>query len=269
MRWFSRLSLPFVPRHFQRSQKFPIPLVPRRWKLVLPLRVILGAMLLIGIGFGVRAFIQAHVFMVKHVTISDVVPIRPNVVPVVDLTRQADKMMHQSMLFLSEDYQSTALPKRYPMLHDVTIKRQFPDTVLVDYQQRLPTCRVVTSEGVFLVDHDGLLFAKIDPALVTPLPTVTVEVGKTHAVGQIVSARGLLLALNLVENLRGPAFQQLSLHDGQLDVHFAQPPLVMISDDKDPKMVVAQLRTLLATFVQDKKTPSEVDMRFDRPVLRY
>jgi hypothetical protein len=98
----------------------------------------------------------------------------------------------------------------------------------------------------------------------------TLQADTKPQLGKRVSASGVELGLAIVSSLRSstPALERVSLHDGQLDITLSGPPLIMIKDSKHPAEVIPQLQALLAKFAADHQYPAQVDMRFDRPVLR-
>jgi hypothetical protein len=158
--------------------------------------------------------------------------------------------------------------KRYPSLSTVSIQRHWPDGLELTFLPRVPLCQLVTPSGVYLVDRGGMVFARL-PQPVNTLPSL--RASSQPAVGQPVSTMGVRLGLQLVTGLRSiqPMVTGVNLHDDQLDIQLSGPPLLLVDAHASSEEVLLQIQVMLAKFASENRYPVQVDMRYDRPVLKY
>ena len=74
-----------------------------------------------------------------------------------------------------------------------------------------------------------------------------IKTNKQPEIGSTVSSQGLTLSLRLITGLRAsqPPLQGIDLHDGQLDVRLDGSPLIMVSEDAQADVVLAQIKALM------------------------
>lgn len=237
----------------------------RRWRKVR--RWVWTGFLLVAIIIFVWWAMSTKFLTIKRVVIVDQVHVTPQVVPLEQLGQSADKWRGKWLWADTKKLQSTML-KQFPALASASVSTRFPDTLELRFLPRVALCQLITPTGIYLVDRTGIIFARLDkPTGVLP----TLQAATRPVVGKQVSATGVTLGLAIVSAIRNtePSLQQVSLHDGQLDIKLAGPPLIYIDDNRQPDDVIPELLALLRRFAADNRYPIEVDMRFDRPVLRY
>jgi hypothetical protein len=269
-----RLSWPFSKRsnRLVGQQKVGMPLrfsvtthqFP--WKYVLAGFFVL-ALLVVGSVLFYQKF-----FAISAITIDQVVMVKPSIVPVANLKKAAQYPIGSSLVTFDVQKYKDKLLQQFPSLSAIRVQKVYPRTLTMTWEQRIPVCILITPSGSYLVDRQGLLFAQAPQDMQgIRLPSLTAQETKAHKLGEKVSIQGVVLGVYLAKNLHTttPQLEQMVLHDGQLDVHFSSPPLVYINDSKSPEVAVKTLQVLFETFGKDNRYPNIVDLRYDRPVLRY
>ncbi len=234
----------------------------RKWKVWL----VSGSVLLVIILLGWWT-ISTKFLTVKHVKVLYQVTVAPMVVPQDRVVKTAEQLKGAWIWQETSDMEQK-LVADYPPIASVSTTVSWPDTVTMEVLPRVPLCQMVTPQGVYLLDRSGFIFARVESEQEF-LPTIQADT--RVEVGRQISSNSVSLGLQLINGLRStqPSLQRLDLHDGQLDVHLDGPPLIYVGDDKSADEVLPQLEVLLKKFVDEDKYPKEVDMRYDRPVLRY
>jgi hypothetical protein len=171
-------------------------------------------------------------------------------------------------LWLDRQGFDKSLLSKYPALRQADSAIQLPDKLSIAVLPRVPLCQLVTPSGIYVVDREGFVFARLQ-SIDSKLPQI--KANKQPSIGSSISSQGLTLGLRLITGLRSnqPALQGIDLHDGQLDVRLAGPPLIMVSDDVQAEVVLAQIKALMDKFNNEHHFPQQLDMRFERPVIRY
>ena len=212
--------------------------------------------------------IQSRLFKVESVQVVQLVGVKPAVVPNDQLQRLANGMQGESLLLLNDKKLTDDWLTRMPTLESMYIQKEYPNKLIIQYVPRVAYSQLVSPSSAFLVDRKGYIFAKNDP--VDYLPKVMID-QEDIAVGQNTSAKGVRLAQQLVEGLRNtnPRLVNVLLRNGVLEVSMTGDPRLLISESRSAKPTLLELETLFSKFAQEEKFPKEVDMRYDRPVLRY
>lgn len=231
----------------------------RKWVLVSILIILstLFAVWLIGGNF----------FTLKQIVVVQQVRSQPDVMPLGSIDQKVvawrGRWLWSDTHAMEEEIQT-----EFPAVSKAEVHIEFPDRLTVGVLPRVAVCQLVTPDGTFLVDRTGFVFGQIaKPAEFLP----TLQIDSKPEVGKAISAAGLRLGLAFVTGLRSssPSLTAVVIHDGRLDVSLSGPPRIIISEDRSPDLAVEQLQAMLLTFARQQKYPIEVDMRFERPVLRY
>ena len=229
--------------------------------------IILGVVL-IGVLVAGWQLAQTRLFKIESVQVIQLVGVKPAVVPNDQLQRLASGVQGESLLLLSEKELIDDWLTRMPTLESIYVEKEFPDKLIIQYVPRVAFSQLVSPSSAYLVDRDGYLFAKNEP--VDYLPKVMTD-QEDVAVGKKTSAKGVRLAQQLIEGLRNtsPRLVNVLLRNGVLEVAMTGDPRLLISESRSARPTLLELETLFAKFAQEEKFPKEVDMRYDRPVLRY
>lgn len=253
----------------KRNQFAAKSITPRReeskkGRTVLWIAIIL--VLLIGAASLAEYIHQQH-FSVDHISIRRQVETEPHVVPEDQLARLTDPLKGSSMVLLDESRLEAEWLSRFPSIESIDIVRNFPNELEVRYIPKVAYTQLVASDSTYLVDRKGFVFAEASLSTVPTLTTDSVEI----EIGKVTSAKGVKLGLLLVEGLRGiePTLKEIILRQQELEVVLARQPKILVSVDRNAEVVIAELTSLLHKFAKDESYPKEVDLRYQRPVLRY
>lgn len=204
---------------------------------------------------------------IKEVVVVQQVRSQPDVMPMGSIDQKAVGWRGR-WLWTDTSAMQQEILQEFPAVSKAEVSVEFPDRLTVALLPRVAICQLVTPDGVFLVDKSGLVFGQVGEP-VSFLPTLQTD--SKPEVGKTISTSGLRLALALVTTIRGAdrSISQVTMHDGQLDVLLNGPPRILLADQRSPEKSVEEIGALLASFAQQQRYPVEIDMRFDRPVLRY
>src|SRR5690606_30747768 len=197
----------------------------------------------------------------------ETIGVQPDVVPRDQMSKLAKLIEGTSLLTLDVERMDKEWREKLTSVTVFEIINKYPQTLEVRYTPRAAYSQLASPDGVFLADRNGYIFAE---ASSTALPKLTTDASVSE-VGKTASAEGIMLGMYLIKGLRNttPRLQSIVLEEGQLEVKLASSTLILINEERDAVPTTEQIQTLLAKFEQDKKYPKEIDMRFDRPVLRY
>ncbi len=212
--------------------------------------------------------VQTKLFQIEEIKVEQLVQVTPQVVPNDQLQRLASGLRGDSLLLLNQQQIVDSWLTRLPSLEELYLKKEFPNRLIIQYIPRVAFSQLVSPTNTFLVDREGFIFAKNET--VDYLPKVIIDQGDV-TVGKSTSAKGLRLAQHLIEGLRNtsPKLVSILFRHNWLELTMSSEPRILVGDDKLPMSTIQEISALFSKFAQDKNYPKEVDMRYDRPILRY
>jgi cell division protein FtsQ len=139
------------PREPERPP--PRPVSKERYRRRRLAAVLVGVLLVVGLGFGVRVLLyDAGLFDIEGVEVTGVVT-----VPVADVVTAAAVPMGAPLAEVDTDAVATRVAA-LPPVESVYVGRSWPHTVTVTVTERVPVATVSTSQGPALVDRSGVVY---------------------------------------------------------------------------------------------------------------
>lgn len=160
--------------------------------------------------------------------------------------------------------------RQQPAVKEVTVRRLWPNRVVIQVEERRPFASWQTPEGVFAVDEEGYVLGQSPGP--GPLPAINAQEGGVR-IGARVSTEALGLARDLLARLAAqtgaqPRQFQYSAAQG-LSVVTDQGWKAVFGDGRDLDSKLAVLAAVLRTAKERKLQFQYVDLRFgERPFLR-
>jgi len=160
--------------------------------------------------------------------------------------------------------------RQQPVVKSVSVRRQWPNRITVQVEERRPTAFWQTPEGIYAVDDVGFVISQ-SPAP-GPLPVINTQEGGVR-VGSTVP-QGML---SMVRTLAGRMPQDFGAKPQQFDYSSAQGLTVLtdrgwkviFGDDRDMDFKLTALGAVLRTATERGLTFQVVDLRYgERPYLR-
>ncbi len=173
----------------------------------------------------------------------------------------------KSLVFFSADTYRQQILDANPVLADITFRKKFPHTLVIIPKIRTPMSKLITDIRAVYLDEAGLVLSEADASRELPritLREVEVRIGQRssdprvmQAVAFIEGARAFLPVENITE-VDGGSLQAKS---ADLDIIFPQ--------NKPMSEILTTLQTLLSGFRIKGTLPALVDLRFDKPIIRF
>ncbi|MDP2726628.1 MAG: FtsQ-type POTRA domain-containing protein, partial [Dehalococcoidia bacterium] len=160
--------------------------------------------------------------------------------------------------------------RQQPVVKDVTVRRQWPNKVVIQVGERRPFAFWQTPEGLFVVDEEGYVLSQSPSP--GPLPAIIAQEGGIR-VGSRVPQGILGLSRELLTRMQAetggqPRQFQYSAAQG-LSVITSQGWKAVFGDERDLDSKLAILAAVLRAAKERKLEFQYVDLRYgDRPFLR-
>lgn len=176
------------------------------------------------------------------------------------------RRIEKNLLFLPTRHIELDLMEAYPELERIEVYKKFPQTLVIVASQRSPIARLKTNNHTFILDKEGVVLP--DSLAGGMLPTVfvdlpAVQVGKTITDPRIVLALAFLDALD--ESIR---IETVFENDASLQAKSGKTD-IFIPQKGDAQTLAATLQTLFMGFRIKGSLPTVIDLRFDKPIVKF
>ncbi len=185
----------------------------------------------------------------------------------VDIQVDKEKIINNLLFFPTDKLRSDIL-RDNQLLADVRFEKKFPHTLVIKPVVRLAFARLETADRRVLLDIQGIVVGEgsgMEQLPVLKFPDVTM-IRTGQRIGDTRILQGLrfyelvdgLLPIDYIAAHEGSA---LLAKSGTLDIFFPQ--------DANMAEILATLQTLMTGFRIKGTLPTVVDLRFDKPVVKF
>lgn len=172
----------------------------------------------------------------------------------------------KNLLFFPDAKLREQILKDNPLVADVIFKKQFPHTLIISIIIRAPVAIIETPSGIMGVDKDGILLP--EPADKHGLPVLKFNLSEA-AVGQKISRNEILESLEFISETEN-FIQLLSVESSgsALLAKSAKTDIIFAQNEKVGDTATT-LQTLLVGFRIKGNLPVSIDLRFDKPIVKF
>lgn len=181
-----------------------------------------------------------------------------------------NNFLGQNIILLDPQRTIDQLKTKYSKIAQITVIKKVPHTLVIKISERKPEAVVTKDEKQwFLIDETGYIYQTINnqpkdlPLIYLNLPS-KLEIGKSEE--QIVNQSMTLIA-SLKDNFVHP--QKIIIYPQNFTLYLSEGIIATISAEKEVKKQVDSLQFILRQSKIDGDLPSTIDLRFDKPVVRF
>lgn len=178
------------------------------------------------------------------------------------------KIAGTNIFLLDSSQISQKLQTNFSCIKSAKIIRKFPKTILVQVSRREPRANLyiikdtsieATSSAIeesFLLDEEGVIFSGTAPEL--PM--------KIYSSKKNINFRNILAILNKIKVFGIEVMEAVEMENTLL---INSSPKVVFDLSKEIDVQTASLQLILAKAKIDEETAEFIDLRFDKPVVRF
>jgi hypothetical protein len=145
--------------------------------------------------------------------------------------------------------------------------KKYPHTLAIVPVLRPATARLRSNDRLVLVDADGVVLVDGDQGMM--LPTLLFTIPALH-VGKKISDTRIQLALAVLKGLYGSlVVESITEQDGAYMTVKSGKTDIFIPQTENAASILATLQTLMTGFRIKGTLPAVVDLRFDKPVVKF
>lgn len=262
---------------FKRAPKIFIP-TPSRWQIVIPYKPIGVALIVVLTGLCIYLIFRSDLLLVRKMEIKGV----NGFVSGQEVREIISVYLAKSIVFLDTKEISEILKSNFLPIKEVYVEKHFPDTLVVQVEERVVVATLVVIEKKnlpevdikkdrFLVDGGGFVFAKSPRGVI--FPELVLESEKGVKVGEKIQGQLIAAALDIIdgvleiESLKPTAAKIV----GQNEVHVETDKtfLVLFTSQKKINEQILALKQIYENAKRQGKVLKKVDLRFKLPVVLY
>jgi cell division septal protein FtsQ len=203
-------------------------------------------------------YIAATLFVIKKIVVTN-----PKVQVLVN-----DKLLNRHILFFPSDKLRTDLLDLYPEFADVIVRKKLPDTLIIDFMVRQPAAIVKLPARSVLVDLTGIVLGAAEKSN-RILPVI--QIGDENAVdGERLKNPAILGALRFLGELNSDIYVREITLEEELTLRVkSNESDILIMQNANMMPLASTLQILLTRFRMKGRMPVLIDLRFEKPVIRY
>ncbi len=184
-----------------------------------------------------------------------------------------DELKKTSLIFLNEKETVDFILKKNPLIKDVKIEKKFPSTLILKLTYDRTLAVLVVNNGYFNLSEQGKIISK-SRKMNDSLPKINFYQKlnfQFYNAGDSISFQDIKNGLFFMKSLN-----DLNLKVDNLDINGIDVLLFKLNDKKiifssvkDRELQIYQLEQIIKQFKIEGKSFKEIDLRFDKPVVRF
>jgi cell division septal protein FtsQ len=173
-----------------------------------------------------------------------------------------------NLVLLNTDALRKQLLGEYIQLDDISLSKRLPHSLILDIKFKKPVARIITDKRIAVIDKNGIVITGYREEF-SHLPVLNFGV---HDVpdGTVIDKPEVRTSLSFLEQLpSGIAIDEMTIQNGQTLQAKMGKTSIFIDLNTAINPAVSTLQTLLAGFRMKGTMPTSIDLRFDKPIIKY
>jgi cell division septal protein FtsQ len=196
-------------------------------------------------------------------TVKNIVVVGTNIQVAVDEARLPKSLL----LFPTAKFRAELLADN-PILADIQFQKKYPHTLVIVPTLRTAVVRLSLTAREVLLDGAGVVLSDVDasspvlPHLVVPLPTARI--------GEMIRDSRVLAGISFITGIQNILPIQTIIVEDELSLRAKSDTLdIVFPQDAPMSVTLATLQTLLSGFRIKGILPTFIDLRFNKPIIKF
>lgn len=173
----------------------------------------------------------------------------------------------RNLLFFPVGQVTQQLLRDYPLVGMVTIQKKYPNTLRITAVPRKPFVIAGIDRETYLLDEQGIVLKQYP--LETGLPLIRIAVGGVLP-GVKISDPAVLASVNFIRETQNfVPIWEITLNDTTSLRAQTATMSIVFAQHADIPLLVRTLQTVIAGFRIKGTLPTYIDLRFDKPIVRF
>lgn len=179
----------------------------------------------------------------------------------------------KNIIFISEEKIKEILKEKNPLINSLLIEKKYPDTLVLNITLYQPIGELIVNSGYFQLAEDGKIIAKSkkENEKITKINFYQKLNYQSYNQGEIISFKEILDGLYFLQSLIDMNIKadSLDINGINMIVFKLENKKIIFSSEKDRELQVFQVKEIIRRFKIEGKNYKEIDLRFDKPVIRF
>lgn len=184
-----------------------------------------------------------------------------------------EKLIDKNIFLLNEDVVTKQILKENPLIKSIKINKQLPSKIILSVEFSFPQAQIITGDGFFYIDDRGKVIKKTKEKLLSlPLINFYQKIYyQNYQIGQIIDFNEIKIGLFLLKKTTdlGLKINRLDIGGDNMLVFYLDNKKIIFDSLKDKEIQAYQLEQIIKSFKIQGKDYQEIDLRFEKPVVRF
>ncbi len=155
-----------------------------------------------------------------------------------------------------------------PILADIQFQKKYPHTLVIVPTLRAAVVRLILTGREVLLDESAVVLADADSQS-PPLPSIIVPLAAVR-IGETIRDSRVTAGISFITGMQNIVpIQTVSVEDEQSLRAKSNSLDILFSQDGDMSSTLATLQTLLSGFRIKGTLPTYIDLRFNKPIIKF
>lgn len=183
------------------------------------------------------------------------------------------ELKKNSLILISEKEIKETIIKKNPSVDKVEVEKKYPATLILKINIEKPIVNLITSQGYFYLSYQGKILFK-SPLRFESLPVINYYQKlnfQSYQAGDFLTFKDIKSTLYLIKEI-----SNLNINIDNVDINGVNMILfnigdkkIIFSSEKDSGLQLYQLQQIIRQFKAEGKKFKEIDLRYDKPVVRF
>lgn len=182
-------------------------------------------------------------------------------------------LKNKNLIFETQDIVEKKILSENPSIKSVSIKKLYPSTLILNIKINSPLAVLEVNNGYFYLDNDGKIISKsrnLDHKL--PIINFYEKLNFTnYTPGEVITFKDVQYSLFFLQTLNNLDIKvdNLDINGINMLVFNLKERKIIFSSEKDKRLQVYEFEQIFKEFKIQGKQFKEIDLRFDKPIVRF
>lgn len=173
----------------------------------------------------------------------------------------------KNLLFFPTDAIEKQILRDNPLIADIHIEKKYPNTLVISATQRVAVATITRGGVVAVLDGSGIILSFEDKNYQLPMLEFDVSPGPIGTALTDPNVQGALMFLVRTKSLL--PIQKITNGEGSSLLAISDKTNILFAQQSDGQAIAATLQTLLSGFRIKGTLPTTIDLRFDKPIVKF
>ncbi|GAB4219305.1 MAG: hypothetical protein Fur009_4810 [Candidatus Microgenomates bacterium] len=184
-----------------------------------------------------------------------------------------EELKNNYLIFLNEDQIKSQLLKKNPEIKDIQFEKYYPNTLILRIFMDKPVAILPVDNGYFYLTYEGKIFSKSKKIneKTTIINFYQKLISNNYYPGENIQLKEIILALKILKKM-----SDLNVNVNSLDINGIgvivfnlKDKKIYFSSEKNIENQFYQFESIYRQFKIEGRNYREIDLQFDKPIVRF